>query len=541
MDANAAFLTLYGYDREQIIGMEGVDLTVPKDRALVLQKITAGNEEAYEARCLRCDSSTFQAEIRGRSVLWNGQPARVTAVRDITERKEMEDSLRRSEEALRAMLGSAPIILYAADTSGRVTLSEGTGLAALGLAPGEAVGRSMFEFTEHDAAATEAARRALAGQAVSYDMRHGMLCLHVELKPRRDADGTVTGIIGVCFDITERAQSEERFRVLFEQSSDAHLLFDDNGIIDCNAAALTMMRCTDKARLLGVHPARLSPERQPDGRLSREKGDEMCALTRKNGVHHFEWARLALDGTEIPVAVTLTEVRLNEKPVLLSVWHDLTERKQAEQQIKDYMVILEFQKNQLEETNKELEALATTDGLTGLKNRRTFGEKLAEEHARAVRYHQPLSLLLLDVDHFKQYNDTFGHPAGDAVLRSVAQALGSTARDTDVAARYGGEEFVLILPQTEEAGALVIAERIRAAIAGADWELRPVTVSVGVSTLSLDTPTPDSLTACADKALYYSKQGGRNRVTHGNPAAPFAETRPARPRRTRTAKVTEER
>ena len=88
-----------------------------------------------------------------------------------------------------------------------------------------AVGRSVFEFTEGDAVMTEAARRALAGEAVSCDMRSGTLCLHVELKPQRDADGTITGIIGVCFDITERAQSEERFRVLFEQSSDAHLLF----------------------------------------------------------------------------------------------------------------------------------------------------------------------------------------------------------------------------------------------------------------------------------------------------------------------------
>lgn len=313
----------------------------------------------------------------------------------------------------------------------------------------------------------------------------------------------------------------DRFRVLFEQSSDAHLLFDDNGIIDCNAAALTMMRCSDKARLLGVHPARLSPERQPDGRLSHEKGDEMCALARQNGSHHFEWARLALDGTEIPVAVTLTEVMLSDKPVLLSVWHDLTERKQAEQQIKDYMVILEFQKDQLEDSNRNLELLATTDGLTGLKNRRTFQDRLIEEHARAMRYHQPLSLLMLDVDHFKQYNDSFGHLAGDAVLKSVGAMLEHMTRGTDLAARYGGEEFVVILTQTDEAGAVIISERIHAAIAGAAWNERPVTASLGICTLTLDTPTPEAMIACADKALYCSKEGGRNQVTHGNPAAPL--------------------
>ena len=528
LDANPAFLALYGYTRDEVVGMAGTELAAPESQALVAQKVAAGEESAYEAVCRRKDGSTFPAEVRGRSALWNGLPARVTAVRDITERRAMEDArramedaLRRSEEALRAMLGSIPVILYAADKDGVITLSEGTGLAALGLAPGEAVGRSVFEFTAGSAAAAEKTRRALAGEAGFYDMRFGALCLHVELKPQRDAAGAIVGVIGVSFDMTERAQSEERFRVLFEQSSDAHLLFDDDGIIDCNPAALAVMRCPDKAQMLGIHPARLSPERQPDGRLSSEKGDEMCRLARQNGTHRFEWLRLALDGTEIPVDVTLTEVWLSDKPVLLSAWHDLTERKQAEQQIKDYTVILEFQKSQLEETNRELEALATTDGLTGLKNRRTFGEKLAEEHARAVRYHQPLSLLLMDVDQFKLFNDTFGHPAGDAVLRSVAAALQHTARDTDVPARYGGEEFAVILPQTDEAGAVVIAERLRTVIAGKEWELRPVTVSVGVCTLSLDTPTPESMVACADRALYHSKEAGRNRATHGNPAAPF--------------------
>lgn len=104
------------------------------------------------------------------------------------------------------------------------------------------------------------------------------------------------------------------------------------------------MRRTDKTRPLGVHPARLSPERQPDGRGFREKGDEMIALARQNGSPHFEWTRLTLDGTEIPVAVTLPEVMLGDKPVLLSVWRNLSERKQAEQQTKDCLVVSKSQK-----------------------------------------------------------------------------------------------------------------------------------------------------------------------------------------------------
>ena len=517
-----------GYAPEQIIAL-GQDLLPAMIHPDDMPRLQAHLDDFTN----RADGEVVEFEYRAKQAdgqwrwIWNrevifkrrpdGAPWQILGnAQDVTTRRETEDALRRSEDALRALMSSAPVILYAADADGTITLSEGKGLAALGLKPGETVGRSVFEFSDGDPLSKENTRRALAGETISFDARAGALCLHTELRPQRDSSGTVTGIIGVCFDITERAQSEERFRVLFEQSSNAHLLFNDSGIIDCNQAALAMMRCADKSQLQGIHPALLSPKYQPDGRLSSEKGDEMCALAWKNGSHHFEWERQAADGTEFPVEVTLTAVMLNEKPVLLSVWHDLTERKQAERQIKDYMVILEFQKNQLEEKNRELEALATTDGLTGLKNHRTFQEKLAEEHSRAVRYHQPLSLLLLDVDYFKSYNDSFGHPAGDAVLKQVAAILGHTARDTDIAARHGGEEFALILPQTDEAGAMAIAERIRVAIAEADWPHRLVTVSLGVCTLSLDTPTPGSMIACADKALYHSKETGRNRVFNGN-------------------------
>src|SRR5207237_8526449 len=110
---------------------------------------------------------------------------------------------------------------------------------------------------------------------------------------------------------------------------------------------------------------------------------------------------------------------------------------------------------------EQTERLATTDGLTGLLNRRTFSAMLEKRLREAQRYRRPLSLLLLDIDHFKKVNDTHGHPAGDAVLRGVARPAQKAARDTDVAARYGGEEMALILPETDARGALAIAERLR--------------------------------------------------------------------------------
>ena len=177
---------------------------------------------------------------------------------------------------------------------------------------------------------------------------------------------------------------------------------------------------------------------------------------------------------------------------------------------------LRDQQEKLRLANEQLQALATTDGLTGLKNHRTFKERLAEEFERATRYHLPLSLILLDVDRFKSFNDTHGHPAGDEVLKRVARHLTESTRSTDLVARYGGEEFAVLLPFTHAQAALALAERTCTAIAGAAWELRAVTASFGVATVNADTLTSALLVKLADDALYRSKQTGRNRVTHAS-------------------------
>jgi diguanylate cyclase (GGDEF)-like protein len=129
----------------------------------------------------------------------------------------------------------------------------------------------------------------------------------------------------------------------------------------------------------------------------------------------------------------------------------------------------------------------------------------------------PLSIIMADVDYFKKYNDSFGHPAGDEVLRMVSKLLQQNARGTDCVARYGGEEFVMVLVNTDTEGAAHVAERIRKAVETHEWKLRPVTLSLGVATLSLEPTTAAELLSEADFALYRSKQDGRNRVTASYP------------------------
>ena len=160
----------------------------------------------------------------------------------------------------------------------------------------------------------------------------------------------------------------------------------------------------------------------------------------------------------------------------------------------------------------EFEQLSVTDALTGLLNRRYLEKRLAEEIQRSKRHRFPMSLMMLDVDGFKSYNDAFGHPAGDAALRIVAGILQDILRGADVAARYGGEEFAILLPQTTSAEAATIAERLRQRIEHTEFPKRQVTVSIGISSVSNDLETPADVIGGADHALYEAKNQGRNNV-----------------------------
>lgn len=171
----------------------------------------------------------------------------------------------------------------------------------------------------------------------------------------------------------------------------------------------------------------------------------------------------------------------------------------------------------LAESFEALRRLATRDELTGLLNRRELDRILEEEQERALRFDHPLSLLMIDVDHFKAVNDGHGHPVGDVVLREIASRLTAHVRKVDRVARFGGEEFAIVLVQTDGTGAVETARRIRAAVsrdailAAPGLALNP-TVSIGVATLPDDACSAVALVAAADKALYAAKAAGRNRV-----------------------------
>lgn len=225
----------------------------------------------------------------------------------------------------------------------------------------------------------------------------------------------------------------------------------------------------------------------------------------------------AMDYITKPVNKAELLARVNSA---LKLKHEMDCRKARERELLELTKLLEETNKKLQDANEMLLRLSITDGLTGIPNRRCFEEFLAKTWQQASRHLRPLSLLMLDIDFFKAYNDTYGHQCGDECLKRVAEALSeSLRRSSDMIARYGGEEFVALLPETEIEGAVKVADLMREKIA--DLKIKHagskvseyVTLSVGAaSMIPAYHSKPEDLIALADKALYRAKSEGRNRL-----------------------------
>lgn len=206
------------------------------------------------------------------------------------------------------------------------------------------------------------------------------------------------------------------------------------------------------------------------------------------------------------LSIDLPEAGRGEVGYLTQVFNDMVGR-------------LRRSREELAERNRELERLSVTDLLTGLRNRRFLIEAFEKEIQRADRHERPFCVVMLDVDRFKNFNDAYGHLAGDQVLVGMGRVLRDATRDLDVLARYGGEEFIALLPECDLENAVKAAERIRTRLSAEPFEHGPVTISVGVAEFPTHGETPSAVIGAADEALYEAKRAGRDRV-HGAPRPP---------------------
>jgi diguanylate cyclase (GGDEF)-like protein len=214
---------------------------------------------------------------------------------------------------------------------------------------------------------------------------------------------------------------------------------------------------------------------------------------------HLERTMQLWDGRTITMRISNTFIHTPDGEMLLGIFHDLTTQKALE---------------------NELRANATTDALTGLHTRRSLMEEFLKEFARAQRYGSPLSVLMLDLDHFKNVNDSYGHMVGDNVLSKAGQIIRESLRFTDIAGRYGGEEFCIFMPETDLEGAHIFAERLRQQLSSEtyksdDGHIFSVTCSIGVAQLSDAYEDPIEYLSAVDRALYQAKGEGRDRVCVG--------------------------
>ena len=295
------------------------------------------------------------------------------------------------------------------------------------------------------------------------------------------------------------AAKEADFRLLAEESSDMVMRIGfDERIIYVSPSCLRLLGWSAEQlggtpALAGVNAEDLPHVRQTVEALKAGETEETRLVYRTRHRHGGEiWLETALRATRDPGTGKIDGV--------VAISRDMTKHKDLE---------------------KKLSNLATKDGLTGLANRRHFDDMLQQEWRRAERSGYPVSLLMMDVDNFKKFNDHYGHPAGDACLKAVATALAAEARrPADLAARYGGEEFVLLLPHTDEVGCALVAERVREALATLDLPhvqnppTKRVTLSIGGATgwpNAESLGNHPSLIAASDRALYAAKHAGRDR------------------------------
>jgi diguanylate cyclase (GGDEF)-like protein/PAS domain S-box-containing protein len=438
----------------------------------------------------------------------------------MADQRATEMSLQNSEERFRLFMDSGPLTVSIKDSQGRLVYYNKPFAKRFEITQHEWLGKDDFEIWPEDLAqevrtgdlATLAGSQTVVSEH-AVPVPGGALAYWRSFKfPVTDISGT-RYVAGIGLDITKERvarelvkESEERFRDLFDTMQEmVQSIGPDGKFLFVNHAWRERMGYSEE-EIPGLH---VSEVIHP-GEIERSKKIFELALHGQS-FKNLPGRLVTKSGESLSVEADITWKFKDGKPVASrTIFRDVTERLERTRQIELYQ-------KQLEDANSRLSQLAVTDALTGLKNRRAFEERLQEEGKRSSRSGLPLSLVMIDVDHFKQLNDSFGHLAGDTVLKRIAKLIIERARSTDLVCRFGGEEFAMLLPTTSVEGALVLAESLRSLIEHAGWERRAVTVSVGIATLhGLGAEKIEKLVERADRALYAAKKAGRNCVKQAN-------------------------
>jgi diguanylate cyclase (GGDEF)-like protein/PAS domain S-box-containing protein len=524
---NHAYASFYGKQPEEMVGRSLFEFIPSDDHPTLadhLRRVCAAKHGIDDKNQIVMPNGKRRWLAWVNRAVTDGD-GRVTGIhsvgRDIEEQVRADQRLQESESRYRFLAENSTDLILLVGQDGRRTYASAASKMLLGYAPEE-----MLAISSREAIHPDDVERVLdpvangsddpvrRDRTVSYRMRRkDGSYVWVETTGRPvDIAGQTDQRLLIVRDIEQRMAAEQllrdreaQYRLLADNSTDMVFQLDQDLVRRYVSPA-----CRE---LLGYEP------------------EEMIGIKPVSMVHPEDVARLTL------VFQTLISGRADRHSIINRIRHRSGRWVWVEAQfraLKDHdagatigiigalrdISARKAVEDQLAEANRRLQALAGQDSLTGLSNRRAFDEALAKEYRRAKREKQFLSLVMVDVDRFKAFNDRYGHPAGDDCLRRVAAAIAETVgRSGDVVARYGGEEFVVLLPNTDEAGAELIAQRVLRAVR--DLKIRHeanvdglVTISAGVASLAateLD-GRPATLVQNADRALYRAKDSGRNVV-----------------------------
>jgi len=430
---------------------------------------------------------------------------------DITRMVDIQAQLEGERNRVARYLDIIGSVLLGLDASANITLINKAGKEILGRSGEDLLGRNWIDLAvpveerptvrNYFRAVFEGSVRVEDERVNHLRTRDGELRL-VSWRNRliRNEEGVPVGVLCAGTDITARVKAERllrdremTYRALFENNHAVMLLADprDGSIRDANPAAAAFYGLpVETLRTMNMSDINVLSE--------TETYQEMIDARAQRRSYFLLRHRLA-SGEERDVEVYSGPVMVQGRQLLYSLVHDVTRRIRLE---------------------REMERLATTDALTGADNRHQFFRRAEAELRRAARYGHPLSVIMLDIDLFKEINDTYGHHSGDLVLKALVERIGIELRETDVFGRLGGEEFAVVLPETGAEGGWLVAERLRRIVE--DLRVRDegenvirFTLSLGVAGLGDPTEGMEAILRRADKALYRAKGLGRNRVEQG--------------------------
>jgi diguanylate cyclase (GGDEF)-like protein/PAS domain S-box-containing protein len=437
-----------------------------------------------------------------------GRTIRIYGVnQDITERKRVETALRDSQKLVEAILNAIPARVFWKDRNLDFLGCNSAFAHDAGAAdPAEIVGKNDYQLgwrTEADAyraddkEVIESGRGKLLIEESQTTTRGDTITLLTSKIPLRNSSGEIAGVLGMYLDITDRKRAEEalresekNFRTIFTSVTEGIFLADPatGRFLDANPAGCAIFGYSHE-EILGCDIGMLSSGIPP---YTPEGARDINARLVEEGPHTFQWNAKARDGHLLWVEISTRRAELGGRQLVLAAVRDITDRKEAE------TIILQ---------------MARYDALTGLANRRVFVEEVERTIARARRTDKGLAVLYLDLDHFKDVNDTLGHPVGDELLKAVAERLRANMREVDMAARFGGDEFAVVMSDlADPADAAVLAEKLLKCLSepfhlGGN-EIRSGT-SIGIAIYGNDTPDAETILTHADLALYRAKNEGR--------------------------------